>query len=200
MPHQAAPSYVQIRKWDLLSSIVPIKRRVTLKKTMTDQPIKYCYPVVPGRLLAGEYPRNKDEESSRQKISALVLSGVTAFIDLTEEDEGLSPYAELLDNASHQRFPIRDGSIPRSADVTVAILDAIDGHIQQDKLVYVHCWGGVGRTGLIVGCWLARHGLSGDAALARLRELWQQCPKSTLKKSPETTQQERYIVSWQELR
>ncbi len=24
--------------------------------------------------------------------------------------------------------------------------------------VYVHCWGGVGRTGTVVGCWLLRHG------------------------------------------
>lgn len=165
---------------------------------MTDQPIKHCYPVVPGSLLAGEYHRNKDDDSSRKKISALILSGVTAFIDLTEEDEGLSPYTSLLETVSHQRFPIRDGSIPSSVDLTVAILDAIDGHIQQGRMVSVHCWGGVGRTGLIVGCWLARHGLSGDAALARLRELWQQCPKSSLRKSPETMEQERYIVRWKE--
>ena len=50
--------------------------------------------------------------------------------------------------------------------------------------VYVHCWGGVGRTGTVVGCWLVRHeprqtvirsrriaalraGIAGGATLAR---------------------------------
>ncbi|MFZ5949388.1 MAG: fused DSP-PTPase phosphatase/NAD kinase-like protein [Candidatus Rifleibacteriota bacterium] len=26
------------------------------------------------------------------------------------------------------------------------------------KPVYVHCWGGLGRTGVVVGCWSRRHG------------------------------------------
>ena len=37
--------------------------------------------------------------------------------------------------------------------------------------VYVHCWGGIGRTGTVVGCLLVDDGLSADAALARLDEL-----------------------------
>jgi hypothetical protein len=68
----------------------------------------------------------------------------------------------------------------------------------KEKIVYLHCWGGVGRTGLIVGCWLARHGYKGQAALDRLRGLWQNCPKSTHRKSPETGEQEQYIISWEE--
>ena len=164
------------------------------------QPIENCYWVLPGRLLAGEYPRNKDEESSQLKINALILSGVKAFIDLTEENDGLLPYSHFLDTVPHQRFPIRDLSIPDSPDITVKILDAIDHHISRGGMVYLHCWGGVGRTGVIVGCWLARHGLKGKAALAKLHELWKQCPLSAYRKSPETKEQEQYIVSWQETR
>lgn len=163
---------------------------------MIIQPIKYCYWVSPGKLLAGEYPRNKDYESSHEKITALLRSGVEVFIDLTEENEGLQPYAGLIGTASHQRFSVRDISIPASPNITKAILDAIDGHIERGQLIYVHCWGGVGRTGVIIGCWLARHGLGGEAALLRLRELWQQCPKSTFRNSPETREQEQYILNW----
>ncbi|MDD2367052.1 MAG: protein-tyrosine phosphatase family protein [Desulfuromonadaceae bacterium] len=82
--------------------------------------------------------------------------------------------------------------------LTTDILDTIDHHIHHGEIVYLHCWGGVGRTGVIVGCWLSRHGFTGDAALARLKELWQECPKSSHRKSPETTEQEQYIVTWQE--
>jgi ADP-ribosyl-[dinitrogen reductase] hydrolase len=162
------------------------------------KPIEQCYWVVPGKLLAGEYPRNKDEVSTRGKIGALVDAGVKVFVDLTEEDEGLLPYAEMLDGVRHLRFPIRDVSVPASPEVTVAILDTIDAHLHRGEMVYVHCWGGVGRTGVIIGCWLARHGQGGESALGRLRELWQHCPKSSWRKSPETLEQERYITAWME--
>lgn len=160
------------------------------------QPIEHCYWVAPGRLLAGEYPRNKDERSSREKLDKLLRAGVGAFIDLTEERDGLHSYAGLIGTASYQRFPIRDVSIPASPAATIAVLDAIDLQIERSRLVYVHCWGGVGRTGLIVGCWLARHGLGGEAALLRLRELWRECPKSASRASPETADQERYVLRW----
>ena len=166
---------------------------------MTNQPLKHCYWVVQNKFLAGEYPRDLDGDSSRKKIDALIGAGVTAFIDLTEKTEGLLPYEEYLQayqGVSYQRFPIRDISVPRSKEVAVSILDAIDSHISQGRTVYVHCWGGVGRTGLIVGCWLTRNGGDGKSALLRLRELWQECPKSVSRISPETREQERYILDW----
>ena len=165
---------------------------------MTSQPIENCYWVVPGKFLAGEYPRNKDKNSSITKINSLIGAGVSAFIDLTEKYEGLLPYSKLIGTASHQRFPIPDLSIPESPEVAMAVLDAIDFHISQGHVVYLHCWGGVGRTGVMVGCWLARHGYKGQAALDRLHRLWQKCPKSLHRKSPETKEQERYILRWEE--
>ncbi len=160
------------------------------------QPIKHCYWVKPNQILAGEYPRNKDDQSSQEKLDGLIEAGVNLFIDLTEEDEGLSPYSNLINLATHFRFPIRDVSVPNSIEATKAILDAIDHGIENDKTVYVHCWGGVGRTGLVIGCWLARHGLGGEKALARLQELWKECPKSAWRQSPETPEQVQYILNW----
>ena len=91
-----------------------------------NRPIEQCYWIVPGRFLAGEYPRNVDERSSPEKIDALLRAGVTTFIDLTEESE-LHPYSGLMGTgASHRRFPIRDRSVPKSLEATVAILDTID--------------------------------------------------------------------------
>jgi len=167
------------------------------------RPIDNCYWVEPGRLLAGEYPRTTDDTTSLVKLNALVDAGVRAFINLTEKDEGLLPYNTLLaqcnaEDVTHERFGIRDVAVPRSHKHTASILNAIDRRIAEGRIVYVHCWGGVGRTGVIVGCWLARHGHPGEAAAARLRELWQQCPKSAGRQSPETEVQARYIVDWQE--
>jgi ADP-ribosyl-[dinitrogen reductase] hydrolase len=165
---------------------------------MTARPIEHCYWVVPGKFLAGEYPRNLDPHSSAEKIQALLASGVTAFIDLTREDDRLLPYSSMLKGAAYHNFPVGDVSIPDSPEVTVAILDAIDEHLREDRVTYLHCWGGIGRTGTIVGCWLVRHGLGGGAALARLRELFSHCPKAAYRRSPETEEQEQYILTWQE--
>ena len=162
-------------------------------------PIEMCYWVAPGKLLAGEYPRNVDEESSREKLAMLTDAGVSAFIDLTEAAEGLEPYCHMLDGPSHERFAIRDMSIPSSKELTTAALDAIDRHLAGGRTVYVHCWGGVGRTGTIIGCWLVRHGEPGQAALDGLGELWLENPKSRLgRRSPEKPEQERYVREWME--
>lgn len=161
-------------------------------------PIENCYWVVQGQLLAGEYPRDIDGHSSVEKINALLRAGVTVFIDLTEEEDGLLPYTSFIDGASYQRFPIPDFSIQDSDDVTTLVLDAIDYHIGQGRVVYLHCWGGVGRTGTMVGCWLARHGESGEVAYERLQELWQECSMSACSQSPDTEEQRQYILDWEE--
>ena len=164
-----------------------------------DQPITNCYWVVPGQLLAGEYPRNLDDESSIPKLAALAEAGIVAFIDLTEDGEP-HPYAQWLDSEtqSHHRFPIRDLHTPGSPDLTGSILDTIDSYMVNGQPVYVHCWGGVGRTGTIVGCWLSRHGYPGTSALGRLDELWKDCPKSVWTRSPETEWQRQYVLDWSE--
>ena len=172
---------------------------------MKELPIKYCYWVT-DKLLAGEYPRNADEESSAAKVGALLGAGVSVFIDLTEESENsafvqgesLLPYSDLAESARHLRFAIPDMGVPRSREFTKDILDAIDQYIEEGHTVYLHCLGGVGRTGTIVGCWLARHGYRGDSALEHLGELWLQNPKSRNRDTPERKKQVEYIREWLE--
>ena len=165
-------------------------------------PMEMCYWVVPGKLLAGEYPRTPHEESSKEKLAELIDAGVSAFIDLTEpyeptsHGEPMKPYDYLLDGPSHQRFGIRDRSLPATPELTKAALDAIDAHLAAGETVYVHCWGGVGRTGTIIGCWLSRHHEPGQPALDRLRELWKRNPKSGWRRTPETKAQEDYVRGW----
>jgi hypothetical protein len=108
------------------------------------KPFDHCYWVLESKVLAGEYPRTKDPDASKKKIETLIRTGVTLFVDLTEETEGLLPYRDLLKGHKqvfHRRFPIRDVSIPRSHRATTAILDAIDAEIAKGGIVYVHCWG-----------------------------------------------------------
>lgn len=161
-------------------------------------PIAPSYWVLPGRLLAGEYPRDKEETGFPDKLRRLLDAGVTTFIDLTEAGI-MKPYAQYLDGQArtrHRRFGIPDGGVPRDDALTLRILDAIDEGLREPAIVYVHCWGGIGRTGLVVGCWLARHGHAGEAALERLRALWAFNSKAETAVVPETAAQMNYIVQW----
>lgn len=147
-----------------------------------------------GHAAGGEYPRAKEEQSAPTKLDALLEAGVAAFIDLTEPDE-LLPYDHWLKGQTHERFPIADVWVPETV-VCEQALNAIDSHLAAGRITYVHCWGGVGRTGVVIGCWLARHGSGGADGLAQLRRLWESCPKSACRESPETPAQERFVLGW----
>lgn len=167
------------------------------------KPLLNSYWVVSGRFLAGEYPRTLDEDSSRRRLSDMFDSCISSFIDLTEDRDGLKSYESILGEVSNRnakRFshPIRNISVPNSSQDMVAILDRIDEELCTGRGVYVHCWGGVGRTGTVVGCWLCRHSDFGPP-LETLKKLWESCPKSSKKpKSPETDEQWRYVSEWVE--
>ncbi len=165
------------------------------------RPIEHCYWVVPGRLLAGEYPGDLDPEQAKAKVARLEDAGVDVFVDLTGPADHLVPYAGHLRRARHEHFPLPDVSVPRRREEARRILDCIDGHLEAGRTVYVHCRGGVGRTGVVIGCWLARHGQPGQASLDRLAALWRQCPKSASRpRSPETGEQEAFVRTWREER
>lgn len=164
-----------------------------------ERPHENCYWVIPGRLMAGEYPGAPHPAAARRRLEAIARCGVTHFIDLTEAHSLLAPYHPLLPGLAlcHERYAIRDMDIPESPQYTAQILDRMDALIAAGSVPYVHCWGGVGRTGAIVGCWLVRQGLSGDDALALIAKRWQLMAKRhRLPRSPETPQQERYVREW----
>ena len=64
----------------------------------------------------------------------------------------------------------------------------------------MHCWGGVGRTGLVVACWLQEHGRTREASLDELTTLWKTTEKSAWRESPETPEQVDWVKTWPQRR
>jgi hypothetical protein len=161
-------------------------------------PLGDSYWVVPGRLLAGEYPGARDDAQARRQLRRLRWSGVSDFIDLTEAGEyGLRPYPPLLDGgARHRRFAIRDRDVPGDGTMR-EILDAIDAALTEQRTIYVHCFGGIGRTGTVVGCWLVRHGAAGEEALRQIAD-WRDGTSDAWWPSPETDEQRAFVLTWPE--
>ncbi|MBR3455373.1 MAG: DUF1810 family protein [Bacteroidaceae bacterium] len=168
------------------------------KMVVRSKPITNSYKVNE-QIFAGEYPRNKDLESSQTKLKQFETFGITHFIDLTEEGE-LGAYSDMLHpGATHLRFPIRDVSVPKSMEGVHKLVDYIIDTVSSDPSakVYIHCWGGVGRTGLIVGCLLAQLcKLDYKDALSKLEELFNDCPKSEYRTTPETADQHQFIADF----
>ncbi|MBI5958874.1 MAG: dual specificity protein phosphatase family protein [Chloroflexi bacterium] len=162
-------------------------------------PFLRSYWVWPGHLLAGPFPGAWDEDKARQKLQALINTGITLVIDLTEPGEHDSYVAMLHAEAAavgykvkHYRLAIPDMDIP-SPDLMTTILDTIDSALDEGEVVYVHCMGGIGRTGTTIGCYLVRHGMTGDEALNEIVRL-----RGGLEDSPETFEQHMMVRHWRE--
>lgn len=149
-------------------------------------PPERSYWADPGRLLAGAYPGDAHPDRADRRLRALLGAGARTFVNLMEPDErdhggrlfvAYEPRVEALAReigieATSLRFPIRDLGIP-SAELLQEILASIDASLARGHPVYVHCWGGRGRTGTVVGSYLIRHAIATPAnvidVIARLR-------------------------------
>jgi hypothetical protein len=171
--------------------------------THSPPPSSYAYWVLPGKFMAGDNPSTWFEDGTQQRVIALLNSGVTVFIDLTEPGEK-QPYdgiareqAGWMDKEiEYHRLAVRDMGTPSPA-LMERILDIIDAAIEAGKMVYVHCYAGIGRTGTVVGCYLVRHGMSGQEALDHLLELRKDI-STAWRRSPETLEQEAFILAWKD--
>jgi len=176
-------------------------RRMT--ETKLPAPLANTYWVVPGAFLAGGHPALVDDHVE-ERLSALLAAGLRTFIDLTEQHE-TDGYAVVLQCLAEERgvevaylhFPICDRSVP-SAWMMGRILDVIDRAIADERPVFVHCFGGIGRTGTAVGCHLRRCGRAArDDVMVRIAEL-RQGMAIAREVSPHVPEQVLMVENWSE--
>jgi hypothetical protein len=178
------------------------------RKQVEAVPFTRSYWVVPGKFLAGAYPGNPYETKAEEKLRSFLDAGIRCFVDLTSpEDENLFgqalvPYRDFIEKVSAGRFKIQynrlsilDMDVPTQKQMR-KILDTIDEAVFSDIPTYVHCLGGFGRTGTVVGCWLVRHGIGQrEAVIELIRKLRRNDPQAD-RESPQTGEQRRFILEW----
>ncbi|KAI5997813.1 protein-tyrosine phosphatase-like protein [Pisolithus orientalis] len=162
------------------------------------RPIPNSYWATP-LLLACEYPWSPFERSTVQKLDKLLAAGVRTFIDLTECGE-LSPYYPHLpalvsahgidiSEIEYHQFPIHDRSLPESKEYMFHILGVLRDNQKR----------GIGRTGMVVGCWLVESetAKSGEEALRIVADKWKTVEKcKRYPNSPETGPQFEFVKNF----
>lgn len=142
-------------------------------------------------------------ESLAKERGAMMLRASEAVSTSDTTIQPPPPSTGAATTIRYTRFPIRDRSIP-SRDTLDAIMQALAVSKQLNRKAAVHCWGGIGRTGTIVGCWLVYSGevtdsvdagsgvveTAGQRALEVLEQKWKGVDKSwRAPRSPENALQ-----------
>lgn len=158
-------------------------------------------------LCAGHYPGDIGAHAQARKLTGLLRCQIRRVINLIADHEtsrGGQPFrpyeAELQELAAAQglavtctRMGYADGSTPTRAHMR-QILDAIDAAHTARAPVYVHCWGGHGRTGSVVACHLIRHGYPAQTAIDQIVAWRAPLPRNHF---PFEGEQEAFVRSWQ---
>lgn len=156
------------------------------------------YWIEPGRVLAGEYPGDPSAGKADAKVNLLVDNGVRTFVNLTTEHDPLAPYDHYVALAGIRRnldLRVVSHGIPdmgvRPAESYDEIIETIRAESERG-VVYVHCWGGIGRTATVAGCLLVDGGMSSMEALDFIRAQ-RSVTRKAHREAPQTPAQRRVI-------
>ena len=134
---------------------LPILKNIDLKEYIG--PIPNSNWVFKGKLLVGGYPYNINAKKSYVKVLRKI--GITNYVSLQTEAElsKLVSYQTDLEEETFHNFEIADRKIATDED-TLSYVQAIANLLDvDDTMLYMHCLGGHGRTGIIVTLLIAHY-------------------------------------------
>lgn len=105
-------------------------------------------------LYRGPQPRAED-------LQALQARGLRLVVNLREESDESRYYCRHL-GLEYRGIPVVDWTVPEVPQVE-EFLDLMEH--PPNRPLLLHCWGGVGRTGLFVSCWRIRMGMKPEEAI-----------------------------------
>jgi len=208
---------------DAIPSVLPDVSVIMSNPTLYVGPTTESNWVILNKLMVGAYPASFDDEENDMILRSILQCRVTTFVCLQMEyqhgipeaqwraKQSLRPYIEdALDICTRERDKPGSVIVPpnqlkflhtgivdcgTTTDATVLDLSLdIIWHMMAGECVYLHCWGGHGRTGTVVAVTLGlMYGLSNAEALVRT-QLYHDLRICSLNvPSPQTPQQRRQV-------
>ncbi len=144
----------------------------------------------PGKLAVATCPRGgkwlRDELANwRREGVDTVLSLLTPadqqVLDLIHEAREVE-----ANGMAFWSFPILDHDVPHSGVQLAKVLENLDKELASGTNVALHCFAGIGRSGLVAACLLITKGLDSETAIRRVSDA-RGIPV------PETIEQRRWI-------
>jgi protein-tyrosine phosphatase len=140
-------------------------------------------------------PRPRGGRQLVDEMAALRAAGVDILVSALAAGEneefglGLGDEVRTAEEAglSFRSVPIEDMSTPTDSDKTLVTLDELAAEVRAGKHVAVHCFGSIGRSGMISTLLLCRNGWEPEAAMARMSEL-------RGRRVPETDEQRQWVL------
>jgi protein-tyrosine phosphatase len=119
----------------------------------------------------GIMPRPQGGAELAEDIARLKEQGVDVLVSLLtaeeSEAEELDEEADLCESSGMEfiRFPIPDRDVPPRDGKFPRFFQGLLDRLAEGKRVAIHCWAGIGRSGLVATCLLVAHNVPLDAAV-----------------------------------
>lgn len=131
---------------------------------------------------------------SLEELSSLRTPELDRFLPAGRHPALYENRRRITPNFLH--FPIEDLSLPSDERVLESLLADLEKRMLDGEKIYLHCWGGRGRAGIVGALLLAQmYGIDADEALARVQRAFD-TRRDGQRRSPETNQQHEYVKKW----
>lgn len=151
--------------------------------------------VICNNLIQGSYPGHPELNVHMKILDSILDCGVTTFVSLLEahEQSMFRPYKAYVKSLAPQtefvELPIPDMGVTDDKIISEVADTIADGINNRNKVYYIHCWGGHGRSGTLVALVLNKLGLPCKEALFCVKQCHQTREYNGDIPSPQTSEQ-----------
>lgn len=172
----------------------PLVVDVVASEHLRGLPGRVGMSIAPGKKDLNGFTGAHDRELTVDLDALFGQFQATVFVSLMEDFEyrrfGISSlFREVRERGAQVvHYPIVDVSVPTSPATFRVLVERLYALVQTGERIFVHCKGGLGRTGLVVACLLVRLGHSAPEAVRITRE--------TRKGTIQTRTQEQWVYDY----